>query len=114
MRKLTAKNYSISDFNAFIYNEDGSTIEGKEKIDENIGIISTQLARYQTNQLRLENLTPATYSINSKAACDRLTNAQRNNELYCCLYKLYDSGSKHSKAFKKLIKVYIRYQMSLL
>lgn len=104
MRKLTPKNYTIPDLDGFLYDESGEVLEGKEKIDENITTIRTQITSYQTNKFRLENLVPTTYSINTNAHCKRLDETQRTNELYCCLYKLYDSKSNHSKTFKKSIQ----------
>lgn len=107
MKKLTPINYNALDFNKFIYNREGiGTVKnGKQVIDTNIINIRNRFSLFQINSTNLENVNPiTTYTVNTESACKALTSAQKNNELYCNLYSLYDSTSEHCKTFKKLIK----------
>lgn len=104
MRKILPVTYNSSDFDNYIFDEDGDVIEGREKVNENISTVKTSFVAYQSNKDKLENLTPEAYAITSYSKCKELSEEDRKKELYCCLYKLYDSKSNHSNIFKQSIK----------
>ncbi|MDN5079583.1 hypothetical protein O8C89_03495 [Aliarcobacter butzleri] len=104
MKKIIPINYNSSDFDNYIYDENSVIIKGKEKIHENIASIKSKITDYESNKHNLENLEQTVYTVASDTECKKLLEEERNNELYCCLYKLYDSKSNHSKKFKQSIR----------
>lgn len=104
MKKIKPIDYVASDFDKFIYDNNSVIIKGKEKIDENIKLIKSKITNYESNKHKLEKLQQTVYTVTSNRECKQLSKVSRNNELYCCLYKLYDSKSNHSERFKQSIR----------
>lgn len=104
MKKISPINYNVDDFNNYIYDKDSAIIDGKEKIHENIALIKSKLIEYEQNKHKLEVLQETQYTITSNADCKKISNEERKSQLYCCLYKLFDSESEHSNKLKQSIK----------